>query len=75
MNDYIKSISNLEQNVTASNGEMVRIEPETPIVSIASTPPSVTGVGSEITQGQEVVDGAEYMAPQKIKVRKYRLKK
>ena len=75
MNNYIKNISNLEQNVTAANVEMVRIEPETPIVSIASIPPSVTGVDSERTKGPEVVDEADYMAPQKIKVRKYRLKK
>ena len=75
MNDYLKSIGNLDQNVTASNVESARIEPEIPIVSIASTPPSVTGVGGEAAQGQEAVDDAEYMAPQKIKVRKYRLKK
>ena len=75
MNDYLKSISNLEKDITASKVESPAIIEETPIVSASLTPPLSTEVDTSSLQKQDNEVPAEYLTPQTVKVRKYRLKK
>ena len=75
MNDYLKSISNLEKDITASKVDPPAIIEETPIVSASSNPPLSTETDISGVQNQNNEVPAEYLTPKTIKVRKYRLKK
>ena len=75
MNDYLKSISNLEKDITASKIDPPVIISETPIVSASSNPPLSTEADASGVQNQSNESPAEYLTPKTIKVRKYRLKK
>lgn len=75
MNDYLKSISNLEKGITALKVESSDIIEGTPIVSAPLTPPLITDADTIGVQNQNNELPAEYLTPRTIKVRKYRLKK
>ena len=75
MNDYLKSISNLEKDITASKIESPAIIGETPIVFVSSKSPLSTEADISGVQNLNNETPAEYLIPKTIRVRKYRLKK
>ncbi len=73
MNNYIKSISNLETDITESLNEPLSNSDRIPIITVSSSPPSKTEVIVNDIKNNE--PSAEYLTPKTIKVKKYRLKK
>ena len=75
MNDYLKSINNLEKEITDSIIEPQAIIEEIPILSESSNPPMNTETENKGIQNQNNESFADYLSPRTIIVRKYRLKK
>lgn len=74
MNDYLKSISSIETSVT-STSLSPSAEDDSSVLELPDQPPKVTSSSVVEKEGQLISDNAQYLSPQKIKMRKYTLKK
>jgi len=74
MNDYLGSISNLDTEHTTSK-KMINDKHDFLIVSAQSSPPLVTKTDIENLQSSNIEIDADYLKPQRVIVRRYRLKK
>ena len=75
MDEYLKNISNLEEDLIAFPNGKRSPGGGTPVVQVPSTPPQITESSVVSEQKQDSSGGDNYLSPEKIIVKKYRLKK
>ncbi len=74
MNDYLKNISNIDTSST-SISISPSLQDDNSMLELTEQPPTTTS-SSVVDKNPELIqDEAEYLLPQKIKLRKYSLKK
>ena len=74
MNEYLKSISNIADSSTSVSLSSLAGD-DSPVLELPERPPSTTSSSMVENETQPLLDNAQYLSPQKIKLRKYTLKK
>lgn len=74
MNDYLKSVSSISTSVT-STSLSPSTEDEGSVLELPEQPPKATSSSVIENEVQPQSYGAQYLSPQKVKMRKYTLKK
>ena len=74
MNDYLKSISNID---TESARTTISSSPEKgySVLELPEQPPAKTSSSMVEKEPQTMQDTIQYLSPQKVKLRKYTIKK
>ena len=74
MNDYLKSISSISTSVT-STSLSPSTEDEDSVLEMPEQPPNATSSSVIDNEVQHISYDAQYLSPQKVRIRKYTLKK
>jgi len=74
MNEYLKNISNLDASGTSVSFSSSPVEGSS-ILELPEQPPAMTSSSITDHEIQPIQDNAQYLSPQKVKLRKYTLKK
>lgn len=74
MNDYLKSTSNMDSPSKSTSFTSSFVD-ETSILEMPEQPPATTSSFMSEKESESLQDSAQYLSPQKIKLRKYTLKK
>lgn len=73
MNKYLESIQSLDSAGTSVQGQA--LPDSTPILKMSGETPSLTYIEAPVFAEEISQDSVSYSAPQKVIVRKYRLRK
>ncbi len=74
MSEYLKTISNI--NATSTGVSLSSsIEDGYSVLELSGQPPEMTSSSIVDKEDQPLQDNAKYLSPQKVKLRKYTLKK
>ena len=74
MNEYLKNISSID-DLGTSVSLLPIIRDELSVLELPEQPPIMTSSLISDHEIQPIQDNAEYLSPQKVKLRKYTLKK
>ncbi len=74
MNDYLKNIQNLEQEITHTEQKVLELSEGLPVIEFDDKNNDITKVDKELSPNISQ-DNAPYYVPKKVIMRKYRLKK
>lgn len=74
MNDYLKSIDNVD--ITDTNASFdLKQEGPCPVFELSKQTPTITAFSEADNITQSLQENFQYLLPQKIRIRKYTLKK
>lgn len=76
MNSYLESISNVNDSRTNTTASLVHGEEDT-VIELSNIPPALTSsnIVDEVVQQSQIVEKANYLEQNRVKVRRYTLKK